>query len=131
VNGNVTVYDTLDNNIGGISQQQGGNSSLTFSSQYGTIPVNTLPIVSGAGSSNSNTHNQAPQNLAPQNNFVAPPAPMAFTPAPAMQAPQNLTNASSVDEVIQLIERLAKLRDMGAISDNEYNSKKTDLLNRI
>jgi hypothetical protein len=26
---------------------------------------------------------------------------------------------------------LAKLRDMGAISDNEYNSKKTDLLNRI
>jgi hypothetical protein len=48
-----------------------------------------------------------------------------------MQAPQNLTNASSVDEVIQLIEKLAKLRDMGAISDNEYNSKKTDLLNRI
>ena len=48
-----------------------------------------------------------------------------------MQAPQNLTNASSVDEVIQLIEKLAKLRDMGAISDNEYHSKKTDLLNRI
>ena len=126
VNGNVTVYDTLDNNIGGISQQQGSNSSLTFSSQYGTIPVNTLPIVSGANSSNSNT-----QNPAPQNNFVASPAPMAFTPAPAMQAPQNLTNASSVDEVIQLIEKLAKLRDMGAISDNEYHSKKTDLLNRI
>ncbi|MBU2237931.1 MAG: SHOCT domain-containing protein [Gammaproteobacteria bacterium] len=124
VNGNVTVYDTLDNNIGGISQQQGGNSSLTFSSQYGTILVNTLPIVSGAGSSNSNTNNQASHNSAPQNNFVAPPA-------PAMQAPQNLTNASSVDEVIQLIEKLAKLRDMGAISDNEYNSKKTDLLNRI
>ena len=136
VNGNVTVYDTLDNNIGGISQQQGGNSSLTFSSQYGTIPVNTLPIVSGVDSSDSNVNNHAlqqsaQQNLTPQNNFVAAPAPMAFTQAPAMQTPQNLTNTASVDEVIQLIEKLAKLRDMGAISDNEYNSKKTDLLNRI
>ncbi|MGO2356393.1 MAG: SHOCT domain-containing protein [Marinomonas foliarum] len=126
VNGNVTVYDTLDNNIGGISQQQGGNSSLTFSSQYGTIAVNTLPIVSGAGSANSNTNNQASQN-----NFVAPPAQMAYTTTPEVQTPQNLSNTASVDEVIQLIEKLAKLRDMGAISDNEYNSKKTDLLNRI
>jgi len=47
VNGEVTVYDTLDNNIGGVSQQQGSNSSLTFSSQYGTISVSSLPIVSG------------------------------------------------------------------------------------
>ena len=39
VNGQVTVYNTLDNNISGISQQQGGNDSLTFSSQYGTILV--------------------------------------------------------------------------------------------
>ncbi len=49
LNGEVTVYDTLDNNIGGVSQQQGGDTSLTFSSQYGTIAVNTLPIVSGPG----------------------------------------------------------------------------------
>jgi hypothetical protein len=48
-----------------------------------------------------------------------------------MQTTQNFSNTTSVDDVIQLIEKLAKLRDMGAISDNEYNSKKTDLLNRI
>jgi len=29
-NGDVTVYDTLDNNIGGVSQQQGGDTSLTL-----------------------------------------------------------------------------------------------------
>jgi len=45
LNGEVTVYDTLDNNIGGVSQQQGGDTSLTFSSQYGTLSVNALPIV--------------------------------------------------------------------------------------
>ncbi|MFQ3187468.1 MAG: hypothetical protein ACI8Q3_002511 [Marinomonas primoryensis] len=125
VNGNVTVYDTLDNNIGGISQQQGGNSSLTFSSQYGTILVNTLPVVSGTGSA---PIMRAP---APQNNFIEPPAPAPYKSTPAMQTTQNFSNTTSVDDVIQLIEKLAKLRDMGAISDNEYNSKKTDLLNRI
>lgn len=124
VNGQVTVYDTLDNNIGGVSQQQGGNSSLTFSSQYGTIPVNTLPVVSGSASS-------AMPPQAPQNNFMAPPTPEVYTPAPAMPSAQSSMNTTSVDEAIQLIEKLAKLRDMGAISDDEYNMKKTDLLNRI
>jgi hypothetical protein len=115
----------LDNNIGGISQQQGGNSSLTFSSQYGTILVNTLPVVSGTGSA---PIMRAP---APLNNFIEPPAPAPYKSTPAMQTTQNFSNTTSVDDVIQLIEKLAKLRDMGAISDNEYNSKKTDLLNRI
>ncbi|MBR7889149.1 SHOCT domain-containing protein [Marinomonas sp. A79] len=129
VNGSVTVYDTLDNNIGGIGQQQGGNDSLTFSSQYGTIAVNSLPVVSGAGFAQV----QPPVQPA-QNNFMETP-----TPAPmATQNNQSMPNqnqfnqnTSSVDEVIQLIEKLAKLRDMGAISENEYNSKKIDLLNRI
>src|SRR4051812_9616538 len=48
-NGQVTVYDTLDHQIGGVSQQQDANSSLTFSSQYGTVNVASLPIVSGGG----------------------------------------------------------------------------------
>jgi hypothetical protein len=42
----VTVYDTLDHQIGGVSQQQGSGGSLTFTSQYGTVSVSSLPIVS-------------------------------------------------------------------------------------
>ncbi len=83
LNGQVTVYDTLDNNIGGVSQQQGGNDSLTFSSQYGTIAVSTLPIVSGANT------------VAPQSNFIQP------------------TN------------------NAGVLNDNEFNSKKAELLSRL
>jgi len=49
VNGYVTVYDTLDHQIGGVSQQQGGNDSLNFSSQYGTVSVSSLPVVSTEG----------------------------------------------------------------------------------
>jgi hypothetical protein len=46
LNGHVTIYDSLDHEIGGVSQQQGSQGSLTFTSQYGTVNVSSLPIVS-------------------------------------------------------------------------------------
>jgi hypothetical protein len=112
-NGMVTIYDTLDHTIGGVSQQQGGNTSLTFSSQYGTISVNSLPIVSGLGV------NQEPTN------FVNPPLPSnSFNP------PYNTGNSVS-DEVVGLLEKLAKLHDAGVLTDAEFNAKKADLLGRM
>jgi hypothetical protein len=126
LNGEVTVYDTLDNNIGGVSQQQGGDSSLTFSSQYGTISVSTLPVVYGS--------NKVPP--APQNNFAQNSNNAFVNPEPAAQtfsetkAPSGL-NARSTNEIMEIIAKLASLRDAGALSDNEYNSKKIELLGRI
>ncbi|EBA06364.1 SHOCT domain-containing protein [Sagittula stellata] len=43
--GRVTVYDTGNHEIGGISQQQGGNTSWTFTSQYGTVDLRSLQEV--------------------------------------------------------------------------------------
>lgn len=43
--GQVTVYDTLDPNIGGVSQQ-GGGYAPQFSSQYGYVNLLQLPVVS-------------------------------------------------------------------------------------
>lgn len=120
-NGQITVYDTLNHTIGGVSQQQGGDNSLTFSSQFGTIAVNSLPIVSGPGSSN----NPPPV----QTNFLAPPAynnpPPAFEPAPQH------TTAPAAPDIINLIESLARLRDAGALSEDEFISKKNELLSRL
>ena len=62
VGGRVMLYDTLDHQIGGFSQQQGAGGSLTFSSQYGRVEVARLPVVSVDG--------------------VPPPAPPAEPPAP-------------------------------------------------
>lgn len=45
-NGHVTLYDTLDHQIGGFSQQQSVGGSITFTSQYGLVDVSTLPIIS-------------------------------------------------------------------------------------
>lgn len=140
VNGQVTVYDTLDNNIGGVSQQQGGNNALTFSSQYGTIAVSSLPIVSGPGI--------AP---APQTNFLAPEPPVVNAPQESnleMPLPpveqnsrQSMGNPSSANAdlgagmsssaIIDLIGKLAQLREAGALTDAEFNAKKVELLSRL
>lgn len=124
LNGQVTVYDTLNHSIGGVSQQQGGDTSLTFSSQYGSVSVNSLPIVYGAGL-------PPPQ----QNNFAEPaPAfsqPYATFPAPASPPNGQGDNNSSADDLIGLIEKLSRLRDAGALTEAEFNAKKSELLSRI
>jgi hypothetical protein len=48
VHGRVTVYDTLDHELGGFSQQQSRGSSLSFHSQHGLVDVASLPVVSSA-----------------------------------------------------------------------------------
>lgn len=49
--GRTTVYDTGEHRIGGFSQQQGGVSSATFTSQHGTVRVAELRVVDGGGTS--------------------------------------------------------------------------------
>ena len=46
--GRLTVYDTGDHQIGGVSQQQGSGASLTFTSQHGLVRVADLPVVRDA-----------------------------------------------------------------------------------
>jgi len=148
LNGQVTVYDTLDNNIGGVSQQQGGDTSLTFSSQYGTIAVNTLPIISGPGIPAQKQTNFA--QPAPANNQFTQPDNVSVdnrnngnarnlnnnmnsnSPAPnSNNVNSSFADQSSTDAIITLIEKIAKLHESGALTDDEYNSKKSELLSRI
>ncbi|WP_220488739.1 SHOCT domain-containing protein, partial [Pseudoalteromonas sp. SR45-5] len=91
LNGQVSVYDTLDHNIGGVSQQQGNNTSLTFNSQWGTINVNTLPLISG----------QTPTPPEPQKDFtqqVTQPNFASSTPNQVEAPANNTVGQYSVDE---------------------------------
>ncbi|MFT5420564.1 MAG: hypothetical protein ACI9D5_001314 [Candidatus Endobugula sp.] len=123
LNGQVTVYDTLDNNIGGVSQQQGGNNSLTFSSQYGTILVSSLPIVSGGNSA-------VPLPATPPANFAEPAPMQSHQLDQHPHAVSHNTQASS-DEILALIEKLAQLHSAGVLSQSEYETKKGELLARL
>ena len=105
-NGQVSVYDTLDHQISGVSQQQGGNDSLSFSSQYGTVFLNNLPLVTG--------------NTAP----VTPTVTMPVTNDTAM-------NTAAQGDIFALIERVADLYQKGILSEAEFNAKKSELLQRL
>ena len=140
LNGQVTVYDTLDHNIGGVSQQQGGDTSLTFSSQYGTVGVSTLPIIHGAGLpepvktnfAQPSVNNQQMDNHGSQSQFQGN---SPFNPSMNNQG-QNFASAAtadnvSPDDVITLLEKLGQLHSAGVLTDEEFNAKKQSLLSRI
>jgi Short C-terminal domain len=119
--GHVTVYDTLDHQIGGVSQQQGGGSSLTFTSQYGTVSVSSLPVISVDGVSVDAVPRSAP---------TPSPAPSpAPTPAPP-PAPRAADTGEEAD-IFAKIERLADLHRKGALSEQEFSTKKAELLARL
>jgi hypothetical protein len=130
LDGQVTVYNTLDNNISGVSQQQGGNTTLTFSSQYGTIAVNTLPIISGPGMPMQKQTNFA-QPAPVSNQFAQPANNIENSKSNMGNSTNNSPNPSSTDDIIMLIEKIAKLHQAGALTDDEFNSKKIELLSRI
>ncbi|TYK66749.1 SHOCT domain-containing protein [Colwellia echini] len=139
LNGQLSIYDTLDHNIGGISQQQGNSSTLNFTSQWGNIDVRNLPLISGPGQSQpedniptSPMNEQAVDNTAtPVNQATEASMPPVNSQAVNTQAMNSSSTTYSVTETLEIIDKLAKLRDNGALTDEEYNLKKADLLKRI
>jgi hypothetical protein len=118
----LTVYDALDHQIGGVSQQQGGGSSLTFTSQHGTVGVSSLPIVSLDGVPSS-----AP---APRVAGAPSVAPAAAPPSAPPPAPTSRDTAQETD-IFAKIERLADLHKKGILSEQEFSAKKAELLARL
>jgi hypothetical protein len=120
--GQVSIYDTLDHQIGGVQQQQGGNSgSLSFSSQFGTFSVDSLPLLNPPSQ-------QQPPPPAYQQPAFAPPAPSP--PAPS-SVPFSTSNNPNSGDIISAIERLGQLHDRGILTEDEFRTKKAELLSRL
>lgn len=124
VGGDVSVYDTGDHQISGFGQQQSGDQSITFTSQYGTVRVADLPMVSGPG---------APQTGGPS--FEVPaeqgPAQQPVIEDAGSQPGQGGSPPSSSDEIFALIEKLSDLHQKGILNDQEFETKKSELLSRL
>jgi hypothetical protein len=119
-NGQVTLYDTLDHHIGGVQQQQGGAyGSLSFSSQFGTFTVDSLPL---AGAPPSQQQAPAPAPVQPSSSQV---------PVTTNFAPQQSAPSSSQSEIFNSLERLAQLHQAGVLSEEEFRTKKAELLARL
>ena len=109
IDGRVTVYDTLDHDIGGFSQQQSAGGTLTFRSQHGLVDLASLPVVSRAGALRQES----------------PAAPATRRPS-ASRAP-----AGDVHDALAAIEKLGDLHAKGVLSDEEFAAKKAELLGRV
>lgn len=110
-NGQVWIYDTRDHQIGGFSQQQGVGGSILFTSQYGTVNLASLPVISIDG--------------------IPPRRPQA--PTIASPSPPPIASAHSAPEkdIFSAIERLGDLHAKGLLTDEEFAQKKTALLERL
>jgi Short C-terminal domain len=112
--GTVTVYDTLDHQIGGFSQQQqSAGGTLGFNSQYGLIDVASLPVISSNG--------QPPRPVVPAQSTAQGGAWSSPSTAPA----------GNEQDVLATIDKLAGLHAKGILSEVEFQSKKADLLARL
>lgn len=128
VNGKVTVYDTLDHNIGGFSQQQSYGGTLSFTSQYGLIDIAALPVVSIDG--------VAPPPPAAAPVFASEPLPV---PGPTPAAPvlptapvfEAAPAPAAEQDIFAMIEKLAALKAKGILTDEEFAAKKAELLARL
>lgn len=147
IGGKVTIYDTSDHQIGGVSQQQSGDASLTFVSQHGLVRVSDLRVVSTEaagrppGAAASPTHAVAPAQAAADRSAEAgrsKPTPM---PMPAQEdaagsasvrpGPAGPLSTDQSQDILLLIERLAALREKKILSEEEFAAKKAELLSRL
>ncbi len=106
--GRLAVYDTGDHRIGGFSQQQGSQSSVSFASQHGPLDLDRLPVVSSMEERDEEA------------------AAAAMQPSRASE-PQGDPRG----DPFAALEKLAQLHQRGVIDAREFETKKAELLARI
>jgi hypothetical protein len=138
INGQVSVYDTGQHQIGGFSQQQSGDQSITFTSQFGLVRVADLPRINpmNPGAAPQQAFASQPEPFVQATPWVQPAPwvqPEQNAPAPMASSPPNQFGAPPVqhDEIVALIEKLAELHKKCILTDSEYETKKAELLSRL
>ncbi|MTE00236.1 SHOCT domain-containing protein [Paracoccus sp. YIM 132242] len=112
--GRMVLYDTGDHQISGVSQQQGGGHALTFTSQHGPVPLDSLAPVA-----------------------VPDAAPAQAAPPKPSDAPQDSVSgeasrpASPEGSIPALIEQLHALMSRSILTQAEFDAKKAELLKRL
>ena len=107
--------------ISGFSQQQGGDRSLTFTSQFGPLRVADLALVSPQSDRSQNPSSAASET--PSQMPGSAPSLVVGAPAP----PASL----ATEDIVKTIERLAELRQKNILTEEEFAVKKAELLSRL
>ena len=121
----VWVYDTHDHQIAGFSQQQGISGNITFTSQFGTVALNSLPLVTRDGQSVTEAFVKP---IAAKTFVIPPDASPVLPPAPVTAA---ISPRQPEGDIFTAIEKLGDLKAKGILTDDEFSEKKKELLSRL
>lgn len=130
----VWVYDTLNHQIGGFSQQQGGGDSIVFTSQFGTVQLSSLPVVSRNGEPTAQpTHNTAASVATNHANPASIAVDASSTANEVRDQSESMTTEATTGQIdiFSSIEKLADLLAKGILTQEEFAAKKTELLARL
>ena len=119
--GRITVYDTGDHQIGGVSQQQGSGRDLSFTSQLGTVRVHELKEI--RATENSEWSKLPASDQSTRQALHSETNAKSVTPA---KAPDHIGH-----QELSALERLFELHQKGVLTDAEFTAKKTEILSRI
>ena len=109
-NGQLALYDTGSHQISGVSQQQRGSQFLAFSSDLGVVRLEDLQRVETAARSTDEAAALEPAVVPVPLQPVAPP---------------------ESGDPLALIERIAELHRRGVLTEEEFTTKKAELLRRL
>lgn len=125
--GRLSLYDTGEHRIAGVSQQQGGTRSLAFTGQHGPVSLDGLRRVEPGESRPDSSAPPSPDPSMTTSSAPAPPAPAHPAPAPAPAR----TATGPADDPLTTIERLAELRQKGVLTEGEFAAAKAEQLRRL
>ena len=129
INGVTKIFDTGEHRIGGVQQQQGGGyGSVGFTSQFGTFAVSTLSELGVHEVAATPVAAPAPQR---QGQYQSAPAPQPSMPEPTPAAERVQGPSGDAAAIVAAIESLAGLHQRGILSDDEFATKKAELLARL
>ena len=117
-NGKRSIYDTKHHQISGVSQQQGSGQSYLLTSQDGPVDISSLPLISEPGSLTQETP-EIQYDVIKSSGIKE--APVAVSEK----------SATSEDAIFSTIEKLSSLFEKGHITEQEYRTKKAELLARL
>jgi hypothetical protein len=120
----VSVYDTGEHHISGVSQS---NGALRFSGSAGVIALERLRRIDAEAARETALKETPPKDTPPKDTPPERPGP---APAPPPARPAPVTQAPGGD-ILGTIERLADLHARGVLTEQEFRDKKAELLARL
>ncbi|PZQ65201.1 MAG: hypothetical protein DI563_25860 [Variovorax paradoxus] len=127
------VFDTADHAIHGVAQQQSAGGTITFTSQHGPVDLASLREVDApANGTHVRSLDDDAGTGAGEGHDPPKSAPSVADGSSVVEAgPASSAAPTSQAQTLDLLSKLAELHARGVLTDQEFTSKKAQLLDRL